>query len=226
MRLLVVEDQEKMAEFLKKGLGDAGYSVDIASTGSQAESLCSQNQYNLVILDIGLPDQNGLEITQFLRNKGFNHPILLLTAYASIPDKVRGFEAGADDYLTKPFSFEELLARVRALLRCQARTSPTTLKYSDVEMDLIHRKVTRQGQSLTLTSKEFTLLEFFLRNPEKPLSRQQIAEQVWGPEFDSESNVIDVYVNFLRKKLDSVSPMKLIRTVVGTGYIIKEPSKL
>ena len=225
MRLLIVEDQAKMAEFLKKGLTDAGSVVDTAETGTGAEALCATHTYDMVVLDIGLPDQSGLEIAKHLRHKGYANPILMLTAYSSVTDKVSGLDAGADDYLTKPFSFDELLARVRALLRRKtpANSQNTLLKYSDVEMDLIQRKVKRDGQPITLTTKEFALLEYFLRNPEKPLSRAQIAQHVWDLQFDSESNVIDVYVNFLRKKIDSAPHKKLIQTVVGVGYIFKAP---
>ncbi len=228
MRLIIVEDQVKMAEFLKKGLTDAGYIVDTADTGVAAEKLCATHTYDMVVLDVGLPDQSGLQIAKNLRQKAYASPILMLTAYSSVTDKVSGLDAGADDYLTKPFSFDELLARVRALLR---RKTPgpgeqAYLKYSDVEMDLIHRKVKRDGQSVTLTTKEFALLEYFLRNPEKPLSRAEIAQNVWDLQFDSESNVIDVYVNFLRKKIDIVPHKKLIQTVVGVGYIFKSPPEV
>lgn len=228
MRLLIVEDQVKMAEFLKKGLTDAGYIVDIADTGVAAEKLCSTHTYDMVVLDVGLPDQSGLQIAKNLRQKGYASPILMLTAYSSVTDKVSGLDAGADDYLTKPFSFDELLARVRALLRRKtpAPGEQAYLKYSDVEMDLIHRKVKRDGQSVTLTTKEFALLEYFLRNPEKPLSRAEIAQNVWDLQFDSESNVIDVYVNFLRKKIDIIPHRKLIQTVVGVGYIFKSPPEI
>jgi DNA-binding response OmpR family regulator len=227
MRLLIVEDQVKMAEFLKKGLTDAGYSVDTAETGAGAEALCSANTYDMLILDVGLPDQSGLDVAKILRKKGFASPILILTAYSSVTDKVSGLDAGADDYLTKPFSFDELLARVRALLRrkAPAASQNTLLKYADVEMDLIQRKVKRAGAAVTLTTKEFSLLEYFLRNPEKPLSRAEIAQHVWDLQFDSESNVIDVYVNFLRKKIDAPPNKKLIQTVVGVGYIFKAPAE-
>ena len=228
MRLLIVEDQVKMAEFLKKGLTDAGYSVDLADTGSSAESLCSSNAYDMVILDIGLPDQSGLEIAKHLRQKGYSNAILMLTAYSSITDKVSGLDAGADDYITKPFSFDELLARVRALLRRKtsaATSTNTLLKYSNVEMDLIQRKVKRNDQLISLTTKEFALLEYFIRNAEKPLTRAQIAQNVWDLQFDSESNVIDVYVNFLRKKIYCPPNKKLIQTVVGVGYIFKAPAE-
>ena len=227
MRLLIVEDQAKMAEFLKKGLTDAGYNVDTAETGSSADLLCSQNSYDMVVLDIGLPDQSGLEIARTLRQKGYANPILMLTAYSSVTDKVSGLDAGADDYLTKPFSFDELLARVRALLRRKApapSSTNTLLKYANVEMDLIQRKVKRNDQLISLTTKEFALLEYFIRNAEKPLTRAQIAQNVWDLQFDSESNVIDVYVNFLRKKIDAPPNKKLIQTVVGVGYIFKAPA--
>jgi two-component system, OmpR family, copper resistance phosphate regulon response regulator CusR len=225
MRLLIVEDQAKMAEFLKKGLTDAGYNVDAAENGSTAENLCSAHAYDMVVLDIGLPDQSGLDIAKHLRQKGYANPILMLTAYSSVTDKVIGLDAGADDYLTKPFSFDELLARVRGLLRRKAApvSNNTLLKYSNVEMDLIQRKVKRADQFISLTTKEFALLEYFIRNAEKPLTRAQIAQHVWDLQFDSESNVIDVYVNFLRKKIDSAPHKKLIQTVVGVGYIFKSP---
>ncbi len=225
MRLLIVEDQEKMAEFLKKGLTDAGYSVDTADSFRTAKNLCPANAYDLLVLDVGLPDQSGLELAKYLRQQGYGNPILMLTAYSSVNDKVSGLDAGADDYLTKPFSFEELLARVRALLRRQAPGASlnTLLKYSDIEMDLIQRKVKRNGAPIILTTKEFGLLEYFLRNAEKPLTRGQIAQNVWDLQFDSESNVIDVYVNFLRKKIDVAPHKKLIQTVVGVGYIFKAP---
>jgi two-component system, OmpR family, copper resistance phosphate regulon response regulator CusR len=226
MRLLIVEDQVKMAEFLKKGLTDAGYEVDIADSSNSAENLYEINPYDMVVLDVGLPDRSGLDCAKSLRSKGYTNPILMLTAYDSVPDRISGLDAGADDYLTKPFSFEELLARVRAQLRRKGISTPetpTVLKYASMEMDLINRKVKRNGLPITLTTKEFALLEYFLRNPEVPLSRAQIAKSVWDLQFDSESNVIDVYVNFLRKKIDVPPHPKLIQTVVGIGYIIKNP---
>ena len=165
-----------------------------------------------------------LDTARHIRRDGFAGPIIMLTALSTTKDKVHGLDAGADDYLTKPFSFEELLARVRALLR---RNNSKTgvhsiLKYSEIEMDLVHRKVTRQSQEIILTAKEFSLLEYFLRNPERPLGRVSIAEHVWDIHFDSESNVIDVYVNLLRKKIDAPFNKKLIQTVVGVGYVLKE----
>ena len=224
MRILVVEDQAKTSQFVKKGLNEVGYSVDIAESGSAAESFMASSEYDLVILDVMLPDQSGIDTARHLRRDGFIGPILMLTALSTTKDKVNGLDAGADDYLTKPFSFEELLARVRALLRRSSTKNilNSVLKFSDLEMDLVHRKVKRQNSEITLTAKEFSLLEYFLRNPERPLGRVSIAEHVWDIDFDSESNVIDVYVNLLRKKVDSPYNKKLIHTVVGIGYVLKE----
>jgi two-component system, OmpR family, copper resistance phosphate regulon response regulator CusR len=230
MRLLVVEDEKKMARFLRKGLAEAGYSVDCAETGSAAEALAGENEYDLVVLDVMLPDQNGMDTARHLREDGFRGPILMLTALAGTKDKIRGLDAGADDYLSKPFAFEELLARIRALLR-RLGTGPGQgreqgvghlLRFADVEMNLLTRKVTRGGQELSLTAKEFALLEFFLRNPNRPLSRTLIAEHVWDMHFDSDSNVIDVYINMLRKKVDHPFGKKIIHTIVGAGYVLRE----
>ncbi len=224
MRILVVEDQAKTSQFVKQGLNEVGYSVDVAESGSAAESFMASSEYDLVILDVMLPDQSGIDTARHLRRDGFIGPILMLTALSTTKDKVNGLDAGADDYLTKPFSFEELLARVRALLRRSSSKNilNSVLKFSDLEMDLVHRKVKRQNSEITLTAKEFSLLEYFLRNPERPLGRVSIAEHVWDIDFDSESNVIDVYVNLLRKKIDSPYNKKLIHTVVGVGYVLKE----
>lgn len=226
MRILVVEDQIKMANFLKKGLNEVGYAVDVAECGSAAESFMAQGDYDLVILDVMLPDQSGIDTSRHIRADGFEGPILMLTALATTKDKVNGLDAGADDYLTKPYSFDELHARVRALLRRKSSTSngkvSNVIMYADLELDLIQRKARREGQEISLTTKEFALLEYFMRNPERPLGRVSIAEHVWDIHFDSESNVIDVYINLLRKKIDSPFSQKLIHTVVGTGYVLKE----
>lgn len=223
MRILVVEDQTKMANFLKKGFNEVGYAVDIAESGQAAEMLVATNEYDLLVLDVMLPDQNGLDTARHLRRDGFGGPILMLTALSTTKDKVHGLDAGADDYLTKPYAFDELLARVRALLRRRGSASGSSnLKYSELELDLIHRRAKRNGQEISLTSKEFSLLEYFMRNPERPLGRVSIAEHVWDIHFDSESNVIDVYINLLRKKVDAPFSKKLIHTVVGVGYVLKE----
>lgn len=226
MRILVVEDQVKMANFLKKGLNEVGYAVDLAENGLDAESFMAQGEYDLVILDVMLPEQNGIDTARHLRRDGYEGPILMLTALSTTKDKITGLDAGADDYLTKPYSFDELLARVRALLRRKSSATAgggnSLLQYSDLEVDLLHRKVRRSGQEVSLTTKEFALLEYLIRNAERPLGRVSIAEHVWDIHFDSESNVIDVYINMLRKKIDAPFNKKLIHTVVGVGYVLKE----
>lgn len=224
MQILVVEDQVKVAQSLKKGLGEVGYSVELAGNGAEAESSLQNKAYDLVILDVMLPDQSGLDTARNFRTKGYEGPILMLTALSTTKDKVQGLDAGADDYLTKPYSFDELHARIRALLRRKVSSANINqhLSYKDLELDIIHRIAKRQGVEIPLTSKEFNLLEYFMRHPEKPLDRSSIAKQVWGIHFDSESNVIDVYVNLLRKKIDSPFSKRLINTVVGVGYVLKE----
>jgi len=231
MRILVVEDQKKMAGFLRKGLTEAGYAVDTAETGSAAESMVAENGYDLLVLDVMLPDQSGLDTSRHLRQDGYRGPILMLTALGGTKDKVHGLDAGADDYLTKPFAFDELLARIRALLRRHDSESHegqglhSVLRFSDLEINLLTRKVVREGKELTLTPKEFALLEFFMRNPNRPLSRASIGEHVWDVHFDSESNVIDVYINMLRKKVDYPFKRKLLHTVIGAGYVLREDKK-
>lgn len=222
MRILVVEDQKKMASFLKRGLLEAGYAVDCAETGTAAEALVGENPYDLIVLDVMLPDQNGLDTSRHLRRDGYEGPILMLTALGGTKDKVHGLDAGADDYLTKPFAFDELLARVRALLRRRGSDLPSSLRINELEMNLVTRKVFREKTEIMLTAKEFSLLEYFLRNPNRTLSRTEISEHVWDVHFDSDSNVIDVYVNMLRKKVDQLFEKKLIQTVVGVGYVLRE----
>lgn len=225
MRILVVEDQLKMANFLKRGLNEVGYAVDVAENGLVAENFMAQGEYDLVVLDVMLPEQNGIDTARHFRRDGYEGPILMLTALATTKDKVTGLDAGADDYLTKPYSFDELLARVRALLRRKSSSQNggnSSLQYADLEVDLVQRKVSRGGQEISLTAKEFSLLEYLMRNAERPLGRVSIAEHVWDIHFDSESNVIDVYINMLRKKVDAPFGKKLIHTVVGVGYVFKE----
>jgi two-component system, OmpR family, copper resistance phosphate regulon response regulator CusR len=222
MRILIVEDQPKMASFIKKGLSAQGYSVDVAETGMAAESMVVETEYDLIILDVNLPDQNGLDTARHLRVDGFKSPILMLTALSTTKDKIHGLDAGADDYLTKPFDFEELLARVRALLRRNQASGINKLRFSDLEIDLVLRKAFRATKEITLTQKEFALLEYLLRNPNRPITRVEISEHVWDVNFDTNTNIVDVYINMLRKKVDNPFEKKLIHTMVGYGYILKE----
>jgi DNA-binding response OmpR family regulator len=222
MRVLLVEDEKKLADFVKKGLTESSYATDWAATAKEGEAFASDNLYDLIILDVMLPDGNGFELARWLRTNEYAGPILMLTALNSTQDKVKGLDSGADDYLPKPFALEELKARVRALLRRYGGTSTTSqLKFSDLEMDLVKRKVSRGGQEIKLTSKEFALLEYFLRHIGRPVSRMEILEHVWDMSFDPGSNVVDVYVNMLRKKIDTPFEHKIIHTVVGFGYEFK-----
>lgn len=226
VRVLVVEDQAKMAAFIRKGLIQAGYSVDIGESAGAAETMAAANVYDLIILDIMLPDQSGIDTARHLRSAGYPGPILMLTALSGTKDRIHGLDAGADDYLAKPFDFGELLARIRALLRRAAASkgagTNALLRIADLEMNLLTRTVTRDGEKIQLTPKEFSLLEYLLRNAGRPVSRVFIAESVWDMHYDSESNVIDVYVNTLRKKVDKKGLIKLIRTVVGVGYLLTD----
>jgi two-component system copper resistance phosphate regulon response regulator CusR len=222
MRILIVEDQPKMASFIKKGLVAQGYMVDISETGMGAESMTVATDYDLVVLDVNLPDQNGMDTARHLRRDGFRMPILMLTALATTKDKIHGLDAGADDYLTKPFEFEELLARIRALLRRNHGSENSKLRFGDIELDLVQRRVTRAQTEVNLTAKEFSLLEYFMRNPERPITRVEISEHVWDVNFDTNTNIIDVYINMLRKKVDSPFDKKMIHTMVGFGYILKD----
>lgn len=221
MRILVVEDEKKVAGFIKKGLEEESYAVDIAYDGVEGEYLAATNEYDVIILDIMLPKKSGVDVVKDLRIKGIKIPVLLLTARDTVEDKVKGLDSGADDYLSKPFAFEELLARVRALMR-RKDYGITELKFMDIILDQATRKAKRGDVTIDLTSKEYGLLEYFLRNPNKVLTRTMIAEHVWDYTFDSDTNVIDVYVNHLRSKVDKDFPTKLIHTVRGIGYILKE----
>jgi len=222
MRLLVVEDEKKVARFIKQGLEEEGYAVDLAGDGEEGLAMALDGVHDLFILDIGLPRRNGLQVLEELRKRKIATPVLLLTVRATIEDKVLGLDAGADDYLTKPFAFQELVARVRALLRRRIESSPVLLQFSDLTLDLARRAVYRSGEKIELTAKEFALLEYFLRNPGRVLTRTQIIEHVWDYDFDSGTNLVDVYVNYLRKKVDSGREPRLIHTVRGVGYVLKE----
>ena len=221
MRLLVVEDEKKVANFVRKGLEEEGYAVDVAADGESGLELALDQVHDLIILDIHLPRMNGLGVLQELRRKKVTTPVLLLTVRATIEDKVLGLDAGADDYLTKPFAFQELVARVRALLRRRAEAEPPVLQIADLVLDPARRTVFRGGEKIELTAKEYTLLDYLMRNPGRVLTRTLIAEHVWDYDFDTSTNVIDVYVNYLRKKIDAGREMKLIHTVRGVGYMLK-----
>ena len=222
MRVLVVEDERKVAQFIKKGLEEEGYAVDLAFDGEEGLHMALDRVHDLILLDISLPKMDGLRVLKKLREEKLATPVLLLTVRAAIEDKVLGLDSGADDYLTKPFAFQELLARIRALLRRKAEAGPPLLRFADLILDPARRLVTRGEEKIELTSKEFSLLEYFLRNPGRVLTRAMISEHVWDYDFDTESNVIDVYVNYLRRKIDSGREKKLIHTVRGAGYVLKE----
>ena len=222
VRILVVEDERKVASFIKKGLEEEGYAVDVAVDGEEGLVMALTRMHDLIILDIRLPRRDGLRVLQALRHDGVTAPVLLLTVRATIEDKVLGLDAGADDYLTKPFAFQELVARVRALLRRRAEGEPTVLHIGDLTLDPARRTVTRGDEKIDLTPREFALLDYFMRNPGRVLTRTMIAEHVWDYSFDTSTNVIDVYVNYLRKKVDAGREPKLLHTMRGVGYVLKE----
>ena len=221
MRILVVEDERKIAEFLRKGLKAEGYAVDVAGDGEAGHFMAGTQDYDLMILDLRLPKMDGITLCRTLRAEKFAAPILMLTVRDSVKDKIQGLDSGADDYLTKPFDFEELLARVRALLRKCGATEATRLQVDDLVVDLLGHTASRASAAIPLTAKEFSLLEYLMRNAGVVVSRAMIAEHVWDIHFDSFSNVIDVSVNHLRSKVDKDYPKKLIHTVRGRGYVLK-----
>ncbi len=222
MHILVVEDEKKVASFIKRGLEAANYSVDVEHDGEMGLSRLLKTDYDLVILDVMLPRVDGLSLMKEIRQRLIEVPVLLLTARVTVADRVMGLDLGADDYLTKPFAFEELLARVRALLRRGAAAVPAVLAIADLRLDPATREVTRSNQRIDLTPKEYALLEFLLRRRDQVLSRAVIAQHVWGVNYDTFTNVIDVYVNYLRNKIDDGFEPKLIHTVRGVGYVLKE----
>jgi two-component system copper resistance phosphate regulon response regulator CusR len=232
MRLLVIEDEAKLADYLHKGLSENGYVVDVANDGIRGRLLACDGSYDLVLLDLMLPGNDGFGVLKAVRAKHGALPVLMLTARDKVEDRVRGLQEGADDYLVKPFAFSELLARITALLRRGAQPAHgngnaavlngTTLKLADLELDLASRKAWRDGQRLDLTAKEFTLLTVLLRRRGQILSRTTLAEQVWDMNFDSDTNVVEVAVRRLRSKLDDPFPAKLLHTVRGMGYVLEE----
>ncbi len=224
MKVLLIEDEPKMVRSLCKGLAEYQIEVDSAGDGLSGQMLAERNEYAVIISDVSLPGLSGLDLLRQLRNKGNRTPVILLTALDQTDDKVNGFEAGADDYLTKPFEFRELLMRVRALARRPVETyqSSPSLKFAELEMNLDTKQFFRQGQKIALTPREFALMEYFLRHPGRTISKHEISERVWNLNFDTGTNVIEVYVNFLRKKVDRDFDKKLIHTQFKTGYILRE----
>lgn len=222
-KILIVEDELKVATFIKKGLQTQNFDAEIAFDGNEAKQLFTQNSFDLVILDIGLPDISGLEVCQFIRTQNNKIPILMLTALGSVADKLSGFEVGTDDYLVKPFDFMELLVRVKALLKRSVSTITVTekLQVADLELDLNEKIARRGGQAVELTAREFNLLEYLMRNRGRVVSKLDIAEKVWDINFDTRTNFVEVYINYLRNKVDKGFSVKLIHTVVGMGYILK-----
>ena len=221
MRILVVEDDRKVASFLERGLREEGYAVDVAHDGEEGRLKAHVHDYDLLLLDVMLPELSGLEIVHGLRSRQNATPVLMLTARDSEDDVVTGLDAGADDYLTKPFGFDELLARVRALLRRGGSGRPDRLVYADVEMDRVKHEARRGGVLLDLTPKEFRLLEYFMLNPERVVRRTELLEKVWDLTFDPMSNVVDVHIGHLRRKLRAASGEPLLQTIRGVGYILR-----
>jgi len=218
MRILVIEDNPKMASAVQQGLVEHGYAVDVCHGGYEGEEKAAEGSYDAIVLDLMLPDRDGKDVCRNLRRRKITTPVLMLTAISGTSDKVAGLDAGADDYLTKPFEFDELIARIRALLRRGQATESTRLTYGDLELDLSRRTVTRAGERIRLSGKEFSLLEYLIRNSDRVLPRSSIAEKVWDLNYEPASNVIDVYISSLRRKIDRGFEQRLIHTVIGTGY--------
>ena len=222
MRILVVEDERKVASFIRQGLEEEGHVVEVARDGAAAlDLLLDSPPYDLVVLDVMLPKRDGLDVLKTLRARGVRTPVLILTARDAVADKVAGLDLGADDYLTKPFAFEELLARVRALLRRGTDQRASVLRLGDLTLDPVTREARRGRRRIELTAREYSLLDYFLRQPGRVLTRPMIAEHVWGLDFDSESNLIDVYIGYLRRKVDAPGESRLLHTLRGSGYVMK-----
>ena len=226
MRILIVEDEPKTGEYLRQGLREAGFVVDLVPNGTDGLHLMTHSEFDLVILDVMLPGLNGWQVLHAMREQGLQTPVMFLTARDQVEDRVKGLELGADDYLVKPFSFAELLARVRIILRRgPAGNEGTTLRVADLELDLLRRRVSRNGKRVDLTAKEFGLLELLMRRHGEVLPRSLIASQVWDMNFDSDTNVIEVAMRRLRMKIDEGHPVKLIQTVRGMGYVLDVPQE-
>ena len=224
MKILVIEDEAKIADLLKRGIENSGYAVEIAGTGAAALDLLHTAVYDLIILDLMLPDVDGFELLRKIRNRRTTAPVLILSARDGVNDRVNGLEAGADDYLVKPFAFVELIARIRALLR-RGSPTPERLQVGDLALDCIRRRVTRDGQMIELAPKEFAILEYMMRNQGRPLSRTMIVEHVWDLDYDGLTNIVDVYIRHLRGKIDDRFPTKMIQTVRGVGYLLESVEK-
>ncbi len=223
MRILIVEDERKLAGVVKRGLEEQGFAVDVAYDGEQGLCLAEYEPYDLIVLDVMLPKIDGYSVCRALRAKQRNMPVLMLTARDTVDDRVAGLDSGADDYLIKPFAFRELLARVRALLRRDGYSKDPVLRVADIELDTVTHEVRRSGALVELTSKEYTVLEYFLRNPNRVLTRTQIAEHVWDYDFVAMSNIVDVYVGYLRRKLNDDHDPRLLYTIRGAGYQLRVP---
>jgi DNA-binding response OmpR family regulator len=226
MRILIAEDDKKVAEFIKKGLKEEQYAVDICFDGEEALFLTEINPYDLIILDIMLPKKNGFAVCREIRGRQLNTPIIMLTARSQVEDKVRGLREGADDYMSKPFAFEELLARIQALLRRSQNSKSRSLKVGELELDLVSRQVTRNGKKIILTGKEYALLEYLLRNKGRILTQTQIIEHVWDMNYEGLSNIVNVFINHLRDKIDNDFPEKYIHTIRGVGFKIDENQEI
>jgi DNA-binding response OmpR family regulator len=224
LRLLVVEDNPSVADALEQGLSECGFNVEVTASGHDGEARATSGDYDVLLVDLMLPDQDGLTLCRNLRRRGCATPLLVLSALHQTKDKVASLEAGADDYLTKPVDHEELVARLRALARRGFYTESSVLQFADLHMDLQRRSVTRAGRPISLTRKQFALLEYLMRHPERVLTRANIGEHVWDMNFDPYSNVIDVYVSMLRSKIDKPFKQKLIQTVIGSGYMLSNGS--
>lgn len=222
MRVLLAEDQEQVATHLAQGLRAEGYAVDLAKDGDEALWLAQYHPYDVLLLDVMMPAKDGFSIVRELRAKGNTTPVLFLTARGEVEDRVQGLDSGGDDYLVKPFSFSELLARIRAMLRRQRPQGSNVLRVSDLELDLKSRQVRRGGEEVQLTNREFALIEFLMINSPRPVSKTAIVEHVWDQHFDSRTNVVSVYVNYLRKKIDRVGLKPLLHTVRGVGFALRE----
>jgi len=222
MRILLAEDEPKVAEHVRVGLIAEGYAVDVAADGDEAIWLASENAYDALLLDVTMPHKDGFTVVRHLRRKQITSPVIFLTARDDVEDKVRGLDAGADDYLTKPFSISELLARLRAVLRRQRPHTATVVRVGDLELDLIAHDARRAGEQIQLTPREFALLEFLITSSPRPVSKTAIVEHVWDQHFDSETNVVNVYINLLRRKIDRPELPPLIHTVRGVGFALRE----